>query len=65
MEVPLGEAAIQVFDYMIDDMNIAEHLGLIVDEQYRWRLRGSARLIELGASAGEVKQFFKQKWPGA
>jgi hypothetical protein len=55
---PIPEAEARCLSELVEDVNMAEHVGPLFNDRFVWRVEECLRLLEAGASASEVRRFF-------
>ncbi len=56
---PMSPAESQCLSELVEDVNMAEHVGPLFDNRFIWRLEECLRHLEAGSSASEIKNFFR------
>ena len=55
---PIPDAEGQCLSELVEDVNMAEHIGPLFDDRFVWRVEECLRLLSSGASAQEIRNFF-------
>ncbi len=55
---PIPDAEAQCLSVLVEDVNMAEHGGVLFDTGFVWRAEECLRLLSVGASALEIRSFF-------
>src|SRR4051794_15207194 len=57
-DAPVREAEAQCLSVLVEDVNMAEHVGPLFDSTFVRRVEECLRLLTAGASASEIKRSF-------
>ena len=55
---PIPDAEAQCLSELVEDINMAEHIGQLFDDRFVRRVQECLRLLSSGASAQEIRNFF-------
>jgi hypothetical protein len=55
---PIPDAEAQCLSELVEDVNVAEHIGPLFDDRFVRKVEECLRLLSSGTSALEIKQFF-------
>lgn len=55
---PIPDAEAQCLSELVEDVNMAEHIGPLFQSDFLWRVEECLRLLSAGTSAPEIKGFF-------
>jgi hypothetical protein len=55
---PIPDAEAQCLSELVEDVNVAEHIGPLFHDGFVWRAGECLRLLAAGASAREIRKFF-------
>jgi hypothetical protein len=55
---PIPDPEAQCLSELVEDVNMAEHIGPLFDDGFVWRVEECLRLLSAGASASEIRKFF-------
>ena len=53
-----SDAETECLNELIDDINMAEHVGPLFTKDFLWEVEGCLRLLSEGASPTEIRKFF-------
>jgi len=54
----IPDAEAQCLNELVDDVNMAEHVGPLFDRAFIWKAEECLRLLSSGISAPEIRKFF-------
>lgn len=57
---PIPDAEAQCLSELVEDVNMAEHGGSLFNATFVWRVEECLRLLSAGASATEMRSFFRK-----
>jgi hypothetical protein len=55
---PIPDAEAQCLSELVEDVNMAEHIGPLFDDRFVWRVEESLQLVAAGASASVIRKLF-------
>jgi hypothetical protein len=54
----ISDAEAQCLDELVDEVNMAEHVGPLFDSAFVWRVEECLRLLSARTSASDIRKFF-------